>query len=336
MADLFTGAAPPNVESTTTTKTEAPSYYTDYMKDLTKAGTSALGKSPDTMTAPLSTLTTQAIKDAPTALTNYQAPLSSALTAGKDAMGVSQADISKFYNPFENAVVGQMGAQSAQNVQRNLMPQLKAGFVGTGGLGSQRYANALGQTMGDTNQTLFQEQNKMRASGYQSALDAALKEMGQQSTAASALTNIGTAEQNAATAGLKSAADLGAIEQAQKQAVIDAPMTRATNAAALLRGYTVPTTATATYKGPATAYQPSPLAQIASLASLIGAVGTAGGIDKYLTSIFGGQAPKSMTDAINDYFRPGATGTTFVDENGNPVNDTTDYENDTDVTDGTT
>jgi len=337
MANLFTGAAPPNVESTTTTKTEAPSFYTDYMKELTTAGTNALNKPADSMTAPLSALTTGAFAAAPTALTRYQPALTSALTTAQAGSGVDQADISKFYNPYENAVVGGMGAQSAQNVQRNLMPQLKAGFVGSGALGSSRYANALGQTMGDTNQTLLQEQNKYKAAGYQSALDAALKEMGQQSTAASVMQGVGTAEQNAATAGLKSAADLGAIEQAQKQAVIDAPMTRATNAAALMRGYTVPTTASATYKGPATAYQPSPLAQIASLASLYGAANTSGGMSKFLSSIFGGQSPKTINDAINDYFKPGSTtNTTFVDENGNPVNDTTDYENDTNVTDGTT
>jgi len=307
MASMFTGAAPPNVESTTTTKTEAPSYYTDYLTNLSKAGTTALGTPSDQLVAPLSGLTTGAMAAAPETLTRYQSPLNTAYTTAQAGSAVDAGDISKFYNPYENAVVGQMGAQSAQNVQRNLMPALKAGFVGTGGLGGSRYANAMGQTMGDVNTSLLQEQNKMRASGYQSALDAALREMGQQTTAASALTNLGTAEQNAAIQGLKSATDLGAIEQAQKQALIDAPMTRATNVAALMRGYTVPTTATATYKGPATAYQPSPLAQIASLASLYGAANTSGGMNKFLGSLFGGQSPKTINDAINDYFKSGTT-----------------------------
>jgi len=270
MASLFQGDAPPNVETNRTTATTAPQYLTDYLTDLAKAGQTALEKPADQLVAPLSTLTTGAISMAPTALQRYQTPMNQALTAGQDAMGVSQGDISKFYNPYENAVVGGMANTSATNVQRNLMPALKAGFVGTGGLGGTRYANALGQTMGDVNTSLLQEQNKARQTGYQSALDAALREMSGQATAASTLTNLGTAEQNAATTGLKSASDLGAIEQAQKQAEINAPLTNATNVAALMRGYTYPTTVTENYKGPAQNYGPSILSQIGGLGSLLG------------------------------------------------------------------
>lgn len=269
MASLFQGSAPPNVETSRTTETIAPQYLTDYLTDLAKAGQGVLEKPADTLVAPLSGLTTGAIAAAPEALTRYQTPLDSALTAGQAGADVSQADISKFYNPYENAVVGGMAAQSASNVQRNLMPQLKAGFVGTGGLGGTRYANALGQTMGDVNTTLLQEQNKARQTGYQSALDAALREMSGQTQAASAMTNLGTAEQNAATSGLKSASDLGAIEQAQKQAVINAPLTNATNVAALLRGYTYPTTVNEKSIGPASSYGPSILSQIGGLGGLL-------------------------------------------------------------------
>jgi hypothetical protein len=184
-------------------------------------------------------------------------------------MSVNQADISKFYNPYENAVVGGLATQSAQNVQRNLMPQLKAGFVGTGGLGGSRYANAMGQTMGDVNTALLQEQNKTRMAGYNTALDAAMKEAQLSNQASAALTGLGSAEQQAATTGLKTGADLGALEQAYKQAQINAPLTQATNVAQLMKGYTVPTTQEQVYKGPGDAYQPSPLSQIASLGTLL-------------------------------------------------------------------
>jgi hypothetical protein len=194
-----------------------------------------------------------------------------AYDVGKEATGVSQADISKFYNPYENAVIGGMGVQSATNVQRNLMPQLKAGFVGTGGLGGQRYANALGQTMGDVNTTLLQEQNKGRMAGYQSALDAALREMSGQTQATQALGTLGAQEQQAATTGLKTQADIGAIEQAQTQAQINAPTTMAGNVAQVLRGYTYPTVTTEKYDGPASSYGPSILSQIGGLGSLIAA-----------------------------------------------------------------
>ena len=162
-----------------------------------------------------------------------------------------------------------MGVQSATNVQRNLMPQLKAGFVGSGALGSSRYANALGQTMGDVNTTLLQEQNKARSAGYQSALDAALREMSGQTQATQALGTLGAQEQQAATTGLKTGADIGAIEQAQNQALINAPTTMAGNVAQILRGYTYPTVTTEKTEGPASTYAPSIIQQIGGLGSLL-------------------------------------------------------------------
>jgi hypothetical protein len=287
MASLFQGSAPPNVQTTRETAAVAPQYLTDYLTQLAQQGQQSLGvKDPTTgaytaptqaalttagtpYVAPLSQLQKDAATNAPTDLYRYQDPMDLAYSTGQEATGVSPADISKFYNPYENAVVGGMGVQSATNVQRNLMPQLKAGFVGTGGLGGQRYANALGQTMGDVNTNLLQEQNKGRAAGYQSALDAALREMSGQTQAGQMLGTLGAQEQQAATTGLKTQADIGAIEQAQTQAQINAPTTMAGNVAQVLRGYTYPTVTTEKYDGPASAYGPSILSQIGGLGSLV-------------------------------------------------------------------
>jgi len=287
MASLFQGDAPPNVQTTRETAAVAPQYLTDYLTQLAQQGQQALGTlDPKTgqyttptqtqlttagtpYVAPLTTLQKGAATAAPTDLYRYQTPMDEAYDVGKEATGISQADISKFYNPYENAVVGGMAAQSASNVQRNLMPQLKGGFVGTGGLGGTRYANALGQTMGDVNTTLLQEQNKGRAAGYQSALDAALREMSGQTQAGQMLGTLGAQEQQAATTGLKTQADIGAIEQAQNQALINAPTTMAGNVAQILRGYTYPTVTTEKYDGPAASYGPSILSQIGGLGSLV-------------------------------------------------------------------
>ena len=286
---LFQGEAPPNVQTTRETAAVAPQYLTDYLTQLAQQGQQALGtKDPVTgaytaptqaalttagtpYVAPLSQLQKDVATAAPTALTRYQTPMDEALAAGQAGAGIDQADISKFYNPYENAVIGGMGVQSATNVQRNLMPQLKGGFVGTGGLGGQRYANALGQTMGDVNTTLLQEQNKARSAGYQSALDAALREMSGQTQAGQMLGTLGAQEQQAATTGLKTGADIGAIEQAQNQAIINAPTTMAGNVAQILRGYTYPTVTTEKYDGPASSYGPSVLSQIGGLGSLVAA-----------------------------------------------------------------
>ena len=258
--------------------------------------------------APLTTLQKSAATNAPTDLYRYQDPMDLAYSTGQEATGVSSADISKFYNPYENAVIGGMGVQSATNVQRNLMPQLKGGFVGTGGLGGTRYANALGQTMGDVNTALLQEQNKGRAAGYQSAIDAALREMSGQTQAGQMLGTLGAQEQQAATTGLKTQADIGAIEQAQNQAIINAPTTMAGNVAQILRGYTYPTVTTEKFDGPASSYGPSILSQIGGLGSLVAA-----GTNKEQTGLLN-QAFKYIGGLLPDSSSSFTPGTQSVDE----------------------
>lgn len=315
---LFQGEAPPNVQTTRETAAVAPQYLTDYLTQLAQQGQQALGtKDPVTgaytaptqeqlktagtpYVAPLSQLQKDVATNAPTDLYRYQDPMDLAYSTGQEATGVSPADISKFYNPYEAAVVGGMGAQSATNVQRNLMPQLKAGFVGSGALGSQRYANALGQSMGDVNTTLLQEQNKARSAGYQSALDAALREMSGQTQAGQMLGTLGAQEQQAATTGLKTGADIGAIEQAQNQALINAPTTMAGNVAQILRGYTYPTVTTEKYDGPASSYGPSILSQIGGLGSLVASGTNASG-----TGLF---------DKVGSFIGNQLTGTSFSDD----------------------
>jgi len=327
MASLFQGSAPPNVETFRDTTVKAPEYLTNYLQDVAKAGQTALQRPEDQLVAPLSSLQTGAIAAAPTTLTRYQTPMDAAFTAGQAGAGVDTTDINKFYNPYEKAVSEDMATRSAQNVQRNLMPQLKAGFVGSGALGSQRYAGALGQTLGDANTTLLQEQNKAKMAAYQAAIDAAIREMSGQTQAGQMLGTLGAQEQQAATTGLKSAADLGAIEQSQKQAEINAPLTQATNVAALMRGYTYPTSTSEVYKGPASSYGPSILSQIGGLGSLL-ASGTnasnSGWLDKAGNWISGalstppGGLPSQTEDALNtSYFAPNSV-SSFNITPGNP------------------
>lgn len=299
---LFEGSAPPNVTTTTTTAATAPQYLTDYLTDLAKAGQSQLGLSGKDLVAAPGALQQKAYEVAPTALTGFQPAMTSALQAGQaGAAPISQQDISAFYNPYEQDVVNRMAEQSTLNVQRQMLPQLRAAFGGTGGFGSQRYAGAIGQALGDVQANLLGEQAKYRAAGYQGALDAALRQRGLQTQAAQALGGIGAQQQAAATSGLKTLADLGATQQAYEQAQIEAPTVRAQNVAQLLRGYTYPTTTQQTYTGPAQVYQPSPLAQIAGLGSLLGAA---------FNTPQGGGKPFGMQaiDFLSKQFGGGSTG----------------------------
>jgi len=270
---LFEGTAPPNVETTRTTAATAPQYLTDYLTQLAQTGQAQLGLTGSDLVAAPSALQQQAYQIAPGVATAYQPAMTAALQAGQGAAApVTQQDISAFYNPYERAVVDEMQRQSAQNVQRSMLPQLRSAFGGTGAFGSQRYAGAIGQALGDVQADLLGQQSKYRAAGYQSALDAAMKQKQTQQAAASALSGIGTGSETAATSGLKALADLGATQQAYEQAKIEAPTVRAQNIAQILRGYTYPTTTTEKYVGPASSYGPSPLSQVAGLGSLIGSM----------------------------------------------------------------
>jgi hypothetical protein len=286
---LFEGKAPPDIQTTRTTAASAPKYLTDYLTDLASAGQSQLGKTGEELVAGQGALQQQAFKEAPGALTRYQQPLSSALSAGQAAAApTTAADISAFYNPYEQQVVNDLARQSAMNVQQTMLPQLRGAFAGTGAFGSRRYAGATGQALADVQQDLLSQQAKLRAAGYTSALDAALRQRQTQAQAAQALAGTGSAEVGAAKNYLDVLSNLGQQQQAYEQAKIEAPLMRAQNVAQIMRGYTYPTTVEETYKGPGTVYQPSPLQQIAGLGALLGSgFNTPGGWGNRLAGLFG-------------------------------------------------
>jgi hypothetical protein len=85
----------------------------------------------------------------------------------KEFGGIDATDISAFFDPYQTGVLNELDRLSAQNVQRNLLPGLKAGFVGSGGLGSQRYAGALGQSLADVELGLAGQRAGLMSKGYQ-------------------------------------------------------------------------------------------------------------------------------------------------------------------------
>jgi hypothetical protein len=318
---LFQGTAPPNIETTRTTSATAPQYLTDYLSQLAQTGQGLMGGA---QVAAPSALQQQAFAAAPSALTGYQQAMQAGLSTAQGAAApVGQADISQFYNPYQQSVVDEMARQSARNVQRNLLPQLKSAFVGSGGLGSQRYAGATGQALADVQADLMGQQAKAMSAGYGTALEAALRQRQQQSQTAQIMGGLGQAQQAAATSGLKSMADLGGVQQAYEQAQIEAPLVRAQNVAQLMRGYTYPTTTTELYKGPAQSYGASPLSQIAGLGALLGSgFNTSGGWGNRLFDFIGKQFGGSPTGSydpnapLREYTGPALTGAEYGDGGG--------------------
>ncbi|NBW22360.1 MAG: hypothetical protein EBR82_81860 [Caulobacteraceae bacterium] len=206
-------------------------------------------------------------------LTRYKDATAEALTAGKSAMDVGAADISKFYDPYQQQVINEMQRQSDINVQRNVIPALRAlGMSGAGGAaGTKRGYDISGQALADIASSLQSQQTGARAAGFKQALDAALREQGQQASTASALGQLGSIEQQAATQGIKGLSDVGAAKLAYEQSKIESPLTRAMNVAQIMRQYQYPATTSETKQVLPTIMGSSPLSQIAGLGSLIGA-----------------------------------------------------------------
>ena len=290
MASFTQGAPLPDIKATETRTDVAPEYYTDYLKGLSEAGKTAMGKTAAQGIAAYDPLQTQGYGMVPGAATAYQPGLTAAgKTAAGVAGGIDLSRISALMDPYQRQVVDEMARLQQQNIQRSVMPTLQGAFVGRGDLGSQRYAAATGQTLADMQRNLMGQQYGALSSGYQNAMKAALDEMNLQNQAAQTQAKIAEQEQALGLRGAEAMTKAGAERQAYEQAKLDYPLKQATSAAALMRGFQIPTTQTSTFVGPkAGQYQKSPLENILGVLGVLGAIkgGTAG--DKLLESLTGG------------------------------------------------
>lgn len=314
---LGQGSPLPDITTNTTQATEAPSYYTNYLSNLATAGNTAAQMDPSKMVAGFTDLQNTGFSNVPTAAGSYQPGLSAAeQTANTVAQGVGADQINNFMNPYTTNVVNRMGQLSDQNTQRNIIPQLKGSFVNTGGLGGQRFANATGQTLADVNANLTGQETGALQKGYSDAVTSALQNAQLQNQAATTQGNLAGQEQTLGLAGAKAELDAGAQQQALNQAQIEAPLKTASNAAALLRGYTVPTATTQKYTGPIPgAYSASPLQQIAGLGALFASTGTGGvsaakGVQGFLSDLT--KTPGGAGGAGGAGGTTGSSGVTFA------------------------
>lgn len=321
MADSsFTqGAALPDITQTTTKTTGAPQYYTDYLGGLAQAGQEAMYqpgtydattgtgtlKTGEDLIADYDPLQTKGYSNIETAADAYKTGLTNAESTAGQATGVSASDIQNFLNPYTLNVVQEMERLAQQNIQRNVLPGLKAGFVGSGDLGSRRYAGALGQSMGDIQKTLTGQQYGALSEGYKTALDAALKEQQTQIAAAKEQADLAAQEQSLGLTGAGALTKAGAEKQAYEQAKIEAPLKTASNVAKLMAGQQVPLSTTEKFVGPkAGLYQNSPLANVLSVGSVLAAAKEGTSLNKIIEGISTG---------LKDYFKTDAFGNIIID-----------------------
>lgn len=301
---LTQGAPLPDITTTATKTDVAPDYYTNYLTDLSSAAETAMARTPQQGIAAYDPLQSLGYETLPEATTSYVPGLTAAQqTLGRAAQGVTGERVNQLMNPYTQGVVNEMERLQQQALQRSVLPTMKAGFVGTGGLGGQRYAGALGQAMSDAQRNLLGQQTQALQSGYSEALKTALGELPYLTQAGQQQAQAAKLEQDLGIQGAGALTKAGAERQAYEQSLLDFPLKTATGASALLRGYQVPTTQTTKEVGPGTQgqYRQSDLQNIMGVLSLIGA--TQGG-----TTGAGGTSVGVGGKAIWDWFNKNVLG----------------------------
>jgi hypothetical protein len=280
------GSPLPDITETTTGKQTAPDYYTNYLTGLSEAGQSALYstvpgegtpgvlKTGEELIAGYDPMQTAGYNALSGAATSYQNTLQDAInTAARPAGGLQASRLSALMDPYTQSVVNEMGRLSQQNVQRQLLPTMRAGFVGSGGLGSQRYAGALGQAMADVQSNLTGQQYGALSKGYSDAMKAALDELRIQNEAAKTQGTLAGQQQEYGLTGAQALLEGGTQRQAYEQSKLDAPARMAKEMADVMRGFQVPIDETSTFVGPkAGTYGISDLQSILSVLSTLGGI----------------------------------------------------------------
>lgn len=318
MSFLQGGALPNVTETTSETTTPTSTEYSNLLKGISTAGSTAMGRTGAESVAGYDPLQTQGYGMVSDAATAYQPGLSAAqATASRAASGITPERINALLNPYTSNVVNEMARLSQENVQRNLMPTMKAAFVGTGGLGGQRYANALGQSMADIQAGLTGQQYGALSKGYTEALKGALDEAQLMNQTAKTQGDLAKMGQELGLTGAGALTKAGSERQAYEQSILDAPMRNAKAAADLLRGYTMPATQTKTFVGPRTRdyYQQSDLGKVAGVLSLIGGA-REGKEGEGLNRVFGllSNAGPAARNVINSILYPGQSSSASVGE----------------------
>jgi len=292
------GGTNPLVTSTATNVTGTPSWYTDFLNQISTQGQNA---AQNAQYVGATDLQNQAFNQVAQNVGNYKPDLTSA-----------ENYISQVGNSNLAQAVGDVGQA---NIARNLAPQATAGLVGSGQFGSSRGATALGDTIANAELGLTQAQAQ-----------ALQTDMANKLAAGQAMGNLATTTAGLGTQDVNNLATLGAQKQTIAQNEQLFPMQQLANESTLLKNYSIPTSTSTSTTAPATSGQMG-LSNLANILSLAGSAGTAlGGSSGALSNyLFGTKATGTKGQAG---YTPGTAGVlgSFLDKLTSG-SDTIDYAN---------
>jgi hypothetical protein len=276
MADLFQGSLLPSTTTTTATQQTAPEFYTNYLQDVANLGQNAVQQGGVAGFGPLQQ---QAFNMAPsTAFSGQGAATQAQALTGAAGTTSAPSIINDYMNPYTGKVVDEMARLQQQNLQRNVLPTIAGGGVGTGSFGSRRQQQALGQSLSDMQANLTGQQYGALNTGSQNAMQSAQADLNRQLQAGQGMSNVAQQQYQIGSGGLNTLSSLGSLQQAQGQRQLDYPMVQAQNYANLLQGLNIPTGQVQQTVAPGQQgqYTNSPLSQIAGIGSLLAAISGTG------------------------------------------------------------
>jgi len=316
---LTQGSPLPNITTSQTQTTTAPSWYTDYLSGLAAqtgqagAGAQYAGASP---------LQQAAFSQAESNVGNYLPLLQQSANLANTAGGTNVAQAAgQFMNPYTQNVVNTLQNLGQRNIQQYLAPAATSAAVGAGQFGSKRGAEALGNAVNAGLQNLSAQQAQALQTGYTQSLQAAQNQVANQLAASGQLGTLANQTQAGGLADINALSTLGAQQQqiAQNQSLF--PLSVAQQQANILKGYTVPTQVSSSYTGPIPgAYSASPLAQIAGLGSVLGGISNTN-LGKSLMDVVGqglSGVSSAVGGALGNIFNPTATGATEITNPAQP------------------
>ena len=106
-------------------------------------------------------------------------------------------NIAQYMNPYENAVVGRIGALGARTLQEQLLPAISDKMIGAGQFGGTRQAELMGRALRDTMEGISAEQSRALQQGYGQAAGLAQADLQRQAQLASTAGGLGFQQQGA-------------------------------------------------------------------------------------------------------------------------------------------
>jgi hypothetical protein len=106
-------------------------------------------------------------------------------------------NINQYMNPYQEAVVGRIGALGARTLQEQLLPQISDKMIGAGQFGGTRQAELIGRALRDTMEGVSAQQAQALQQGYGQAAGLAQADLARQAQLAQTAGGLGFQQQGA-------------------------------------------------------------------------------------------------------------------------------------------